>query len=118
MGFQIQPAAYTDLDTLADVLVNAHVIDRFFEQLMPKVSHESRVKWYADSFRRTWELKWMKYYKVVELETKYVSFVRSCISPNRTKAFILYYADLLGSIHSLCGLQEMIQVDSNLEEHS
>ena len=70
MVFQTQPATFSDLEVLADVLVNAHATDRLFEQLMLGVPHEMRVKWYADAFRKTWGEKWVRYYKVVELETR------------------------------------------------
>jgi hypothetical protein len=74
MPFQVEPASYADLDILADVLVRAHVNDKLFQQLFPRVPHEVQVTWYADAFRKTWE-KWMRYYKVVEVETRFVSFL-------------------------------------------
>lgn len=77
MPFQIKPASYPDLDALADVLVKAHVNDALFQELFLKVPHEVRVTWYADAFRKTWEEKWMRYYKVVELETRYASLYYS-----------------------------------------
>lgn len=70
MAFQIKEASHSDLDTLADVLVEAHVNDRLFQQLFLKVPQEARVTWYADAFRKAWEAKWMRYYNVVELETR------------------------------------------------
>jgi hypothetical protein len=73
MVFQIQAATYSDLNDLADVLVKAHSIDRLFEQLMPRVPYDAQVKWYADAFRKTWEEKWVRYYKAVDSETKYAS---------------------------------------------
>ena len=75
MAFQIKPASYSDLDAVADVLVKAHVNDKLFQHLFLRVSHEVRVTWYGDAFRKTWEEKWMRYYKVVELETRYASFI-------------------------------------------
>jgi hypothetical protein len=77
MPFQIRPASYSDLDTLADVLVKAHVNDKLFQQLFLRVPHKVRVTWYADAFRKTWEEKWMRYFKVVELETRYASLLYS-----------------------------------------
>lgn len=74
MPFQVEPASYADLDILADVLVKAHANDKLFQQLFPRVPHEVRVTWYADAFRKTWEKKWMRYYKVVDVETRSVSF--------------------------------------------
>jgi hypothetical protein len=41
--------------------------------LFLRVPHELRVTWYADAFRKTWEEKWIRYYKVVELQTRYAS---------------------------------------------
>ena len=79
MVFQIQPATYSDLDAIADVLVKAHAIDRLFEQLMPRAPHDLRVKWYANAFRKTWEEKWMRFYKVVDSEIKLASFLHSSL---------------------------------------
>jgi hypothetical protein len=73
MTFQTKPASNSDLDTLADVLVKAHANDTLFQRLLLRVPHELRVTWYADAFRMTWEEKWIRYYKVVELETRYAS---------------------------------------------
>jgi hypothetical protein len=73
MAFQLKPAGYSDLDAIADVLVKAHANDKLFQQLFLRVPHELRVAWYADAFRKTWEEKWMRYYKVVDLKTGYAS---------------------------------------------
>jgi hypothetical protein len=75
MPFRVEPASYADLDILADVLVKAHVNDKLFQQLFPRVPHGMRVTWYADAFRKTWEKKWIRYYKVVDVETRSVSFL-------------------------------------------
>jgi hypothetical protein len=77
MAFQAEAANYSDLDSIAEIMVDAHVSDNVFVKLMPGVSQKTLVKWYADAFRKVWdEQKWVKYYKVVELETGYV-YLRS-----------------------------------------
>jgi hypothetical protein len=70
MAFQIKLASLSDLDILADVLVKAHVNDELFQHLFRNVPHEARVTWYADAFRKTWAEEWMRYYKIVELESR------------------------------------------------
>ncbi len=68
--FQLFPATYQDLDTLAEVLVIAHHKDAVVGHLMPNAGHEAEVKFYADSYRSVWEHeKGAKYFKVVDSET-------------------------------------------------
>jgi hypothetical protein len=71
MAFQVQPALYSDIDELADVIVSAHVNDELVTEMMGAVPREIHVKWYADAFRKVWELEpWTHYFKAVEEKTK------------------------------------------------
>jgi hypothetical protein len=78
MPFQVQPASYSDLDALADVMVSAHVEDELVTKMMENVPHEVHVKWYADAFRKVWEGEtWAHYFKVVEEQSRQVSRVKN-----------------------------------------
>ncbi len=71
MAFQVLPASYADLDTLADVMVSAHVKDELVTKMMGDVPHQEHVKWYADAFRKVWEEEtWAHYFKVVETKSR------------------------------------------------
>ena len=48
MAFQVQPAFYSDIDELANVIVSAHVNDELVTEMMGAVPHGIHVKWYAD----------------------------------------------------------------------
>lgn len=69
MAFQVQPASYSDLDELADIIVSAHVNDELFPAMMGKVPHDVQVKWYADEFRKVWEDESSRYFKVTETQS-------------------------------------------------
>ena len=70
MAFQVQPATYSDLDALAEVIVLAHVKDELVPTMMGKVAHEVQVKWYANAFRKVWKEKWVHYFKAVEMDSQ------------------------------------------------
>jgi hypothetical protein len=68
MAFQVQRATYLDLDSLADIIVSAHVKDEMLPMMMGKVPHQEQVKWYADSLRKVWEEdKGVRYFKATEI---------------------------------------------------
>jgi hypothetical protein len=68
MAFQVQPATYSDLDALANVIVAAHVKDEMVSMMMENVPYEVQVKWYADALKKVWkEDKGARYYKVIEM---------------------------------------------------
>ena len=71
MAFQIQPATFSDLDCLAEVIVSAHVKDEMLPIMMGKVPHHEQVEWYADSLRKVWEEdEEARYYKAIETGTQ------------------------------------------------
>jgi hypothetical protein len=70
MAFQVEPATYSDLDALAEVIVSAHVKDELVPTMMRHVSHDAQVKWYADALRNVWGDKWVHHYKATEVASQ------------------------------------------------
>jgi hypothetical protein len=68
--FELQPAAFEDLDTLAEILVLANANDATISNLMRNAPHELECKFYSDEFKSVYKHeKGVKFFKVVQLES-------------------------------------------------
>jgi hypothetical protein len=68
--FQILSALYPDIERLASVYLQAHSDDPLYTHLYNDLSWEAKLKFESSGLKRAFlEQPWVKYHKVVEVDT-------------------------------------------------